>query len=585
MIDHAMLNPTALPNPAKGHNPLPRNEKAAKAFADQFGSALTTVAQADPKRQLAKKIARPQPSARAQYEPRQVADQAHLERREAPLANNRADRLINDARASQHQANPDTGGAKAASGNADRTPARKITPGQRAERAQNQPDHEAADTTPAEVPVDALKALLAQGTLSLDGTTTPGEPADTTSGTTDATSAMNLAQIGELLTQVTTQGNTDSPLNSTNSQAIPTMGEEGLDPTQAGLQSLGSTEESSAQIVDEQGVLDTQSLGASQGEPTQAAATPGNSRQESGLDALGNETAKAPTSTNPNLSQATTREQSASEAGTGTPALGQDDATSLNGQVQATAQASGSSTSPNAEGGQNQTSDSSVESTPSATTGANNQEAEHHQGDPNNGDPNAQLAQPQPTVRAEANSTTPGMMGIEGTAATTAPGTSPAQGAPMSQQAQSTANQATPTPGQALTPAQQLASAVGALRRRGDGSYLTEITMNPKELGQVRLQVHVAGTTVSMQANAQDPATRALLDAGLNDLRQALSDAGLESGHLDVSQGDSQDRQDDPQSPFASYGQHGVETIDEELLTLPTTLADYITSTSVNTLA
>ncbi|WP_336250253.1 flagellar hook-length control protein FliK [Stomatohabitans albus] len=139
-----------------------------------------------------------------------------------------------------------------------------------------------------------------------------------------------------------------------------------------------------------------------------------------------------------------------------------------------------------------------------------------------------------------------------------------------------------PSPIPLPTPTQQIASALGALRRRGDGSYLTEITLNPKELGQVRLQVHVAGVTVNMTANAVDPATRALLDAGLNDLRQALTDAGLEGGQLDVSQGD---RQDTPNQTAINYGGGTVEVVDEEDLTLPTTLADYITSTGVNTLA
>lgn len=127
---------------------------------------------------------------------------------------------------------------------------------------------------------------------------------------------------------------------------------------------------------------------------------------------------------------------------------------------------------------------------------------------------------------------------------------------------------------------------MGALRRRGDGSYMTEITLNPKELGQVRLKVHVAGNTVSMQATALDPATRALLNTGLDDLSQALTDAGLESGHLDVNQGDGQPGSGtDTDQPFAGFGANGVQVIEEEDLTMTTGPADYITSTSVNTLA
>ena len=154
-----------------------------------------------------------------------------------------------------------------------------------------------------------------------------------------------------------------------------------------------------------------------------------------------------------------------------------------------------------------------------------------------------------------------------------------------SAQHQSTQHQSTQSqPVPLLTPAQQLASALGALRRRGDGSYATEITLNPKELGQVRLQVQVAGTTVHMQATALDPATRALLDAGLGELSQALTDAGLESGQLDVSQGDGQG--DDTQtSPFVGGDTHGVQPVSEDDLGLPATPTDYITATGVNTLA
>ena len=99
----------------------------------------------------------------------------------------------------------------------------------------------------------------------------------------------------------------------------------------------------------------------------------------------------------------------------------------------------------------------------------------------------------------------------------------------------------------------------------------------------MRLQVQVAGTTVHMQATALDPATRALLDAGLGELSQALTDAGLESGQLDVSQGDGQG--DDTQtSPFVGGDTHGVQQVSEDDLRLPVTPTDYITATGVNTL-
>lgn len=204
------------------------------------------------------------------------------------------------------------------------------------------------------------------------------------------------------------------------------------------------------------------------------------------------------------------------------------------------------------------------------------------QTDTNEGqDENPIPQQSQPTqvtnVKADTTSTQPMVGGVQ---APSQAGSLPGTATPVQPQS---AGQPSQTP--MLTPAQQMASALGALRRRGDGSYLTEITLNPKELGQVRLQVHVAGNTVSMQATALDPNTRTLLNTGLEDLSQALTDAGLESGHLDVNQGNGQGDGTDDDQPFAGFGANSVHVIDEESLTSQAGPADYITSTSVNTLA
>lgn len=191
----------------------------------------------------------------------------------------------------------------------------------------------------------------------------------------------------------------------------------------------------------------------------------------------------------------------------------------------------------------------------------------------------AQQPQPAQSVQAKADSGTPQPL-IGGVQAPTQLAGAPATAAGTAQMAQP----GQPQPTQLLTPAQQLASALGALRRRGDGSFITDITLNPKELGQVRLQVQVAGNTVHMQAAALDPATRALLHAGLDDLSQALIDAGLNSGHLDVSQGDAH-ADADTDAPFPGFGLGGVEAVAEEDLALPAMSTDYVTSTGVYTLA
>ena len=87
-------------------------------------------------------------------------------------------------------------------------------------------------------------------------------------------------------------------------------------------------------------------------------------------------------------------------------------------------------------------------------------------------------------------------------------------------------------------PATQVASAVAALRRRGDGEYVATLDLHPAELGRVRVELEVRAGVVNVTMTPEQAGTRALLTQGIEDLRAALEQGGLDAGQLDVSQQD-----------------------------------------------
>ncbi len=83
-------------------------------------------------------------------------------------------------------------------------------------------------------------------------------------------------------------------------------------------------------------------------------------------------------------------------------------------------------------------------------------------------------------------------------------------------------------------PEQQVAAAVAALRRRGEGRYAASFELQPGELGRVRVDVEVTGSTVHVMVRAEQAGTRGLLTEALDQLRVALEQGGLDAGSLDV---------------------------------------------------
>ncbi|WP_341252562.1 flagellar hook-length control protein FliK [Euzebya pacifica] len=94
----------------------------------------------------------------------------------------------------------------------------------------------------------------------------------------------------------------------------------------------------------------------------------------------------------------------------------------------------------------------------------------------------------------------------------------------------------------------QLASAVAAMQRRGDGEYVASLDLHPAELGRVRVQIEIRAGVVNVQVAAEQAGTRGLLNDQLADLRAALEQGGMDAGQLDVAShgfGDNVDHDDD----------------------------------------
>jgi flagellar hook-length control protein FliK len=107
--------------------------------------------------------------------------------------------------------------------------------------------------------------------------------------------------------------------------------------------------------------------------------------------------------------------------------------------------------------------------------------------------------------------------------------------------------------------AEQIGGAIAARLEASpsEGRIDFHLTLNPPELGQVRVQLTLTNQTLSARLVAQDGATRQLIQSQMDSLRQRLQDTGLGLGQLDVSGGGGGKggQQYEPLLPFA--GQTG----------------------------
>jgi flagellar hook-length control protein FliK len=84
--------------------------------------------------------------------------------------------------------------------------------------------------------------------------------------------------------------------------------------------------------------------------------------------------------------------------------------------------------------------------------------------------------------------------------------------------------------------AAQIVERVGALRHREDGDYELTLQLEPADLGRIELRVRLEGGVVHVQVGAHAPSTTDAVRRALPQLRDALVDAGLTAGSLDVGQ-------------------------------------------------
>lgn len=567
MIDPGLLTPAAPTHAKAGLGVLSATPQAAKAFAEEFGSALRTMNQKASKSPGERRHS--PPGASVSRTPEQTptgTDRVAGDRKDTPMK-------VRDTRPSVSTNTAERPQAE------DRT-SNDFQPEISAEHTVDAPvveDSTAQGELPqADASVDALKTLLTMGALaSVDTGHVPTPPMTDLTGT--------VSPDADLAGEVTQTTDVPSPNRDAGFEADPATDQpvgpeaaDGLAPP-TGQTMPAETNAPTADMhaptnLGEAPLADTTSTTAQPREPAEAAET-------TMVAGVQGHPAPAPAPTHDQPAVPYPQGDRDVAAAHNESPVQSAPVTVIDGTDVAQPPATESVQTPDpADAGTVTESSDTAESALSESPDPGQAESNTEQGD----QPLPQYNQPtQPTAsKADTSSAQALISGVQSPGqATTMTGTTAAS-APQHQQ-----------PGQpvqppTLTPAQQLASAMGALRRRGDGSYLTEISLNPKELGQVRLQVHVAGTTVSLQATALDPATRALLAAGLDDLSQALTDAGLERGHLDVSQGDGQTGDGTEQDqPFPGFGVNGVQVIEEEALTMATEPADYITSTSVNTLA
>ena len=133
------------------------------------------------------------------------------------------------------------------------------------------------------------------------------------------------------------------------------------------------------------------------------------------------------------------------------------------------------------------------------------------------------------------------------------PTVAPLPGAVARSEATLPVDAAAPTPVAPPAVPDQIVSAVVPLHGRGDGRHEVTLELRPDDLGIIRVEVSVEQQTVHLTLHAAEPATGRLLTTALAELRTALTDAGLRTGHLAVSPdgGSATGRRSRPEPPAA----------------------------------
>ncbi|MEO5981795.1 MAG: flagellar hook-length control protein FliK [Pedococcus sp.] len=123
---------------------------------------------------------------------------------------------------------------------------------------------------------------------------------------------------------------------------------------------------------------------------------------------------------------------------------------------------------------------------------------------------------------------------VDTTAAAAGVATAPTTGATAATPVATTpvANPVLPLPPQA-----QVLSAVSPLLTGPDGTHRVTVTLEPENLGKVRVQLTLSGGEVALHLIAADAATRETLRLGLPELRAQLEQSGLRTAGMDVQSG------------------------------------------------
>jgi flagellar hook-length control protein FliK len=80
-----------------------------------------------------------------------------------------------------------------------------------------------------------------------------------------------------------------------------------------------------------------------------------------------------------------------------------------------------------------------------------------------------------------------------------------------------------------------LFSVIKPLERAPDGSYQLHLELKPPELGRVDLRVEMRDGVLHASIQTEHPHTAELVRSALDDLRERLTNGGVRSGELNVS--------------------------------------------------
>jgi flagellar hook-length control protein FliK len=120
---------------------------------------------------------------------------------------------------------------------------------------------------------------------------------------------------------------------------------------------------------------------------------------------------------------------------------------------------------------------------------------------------------------------------------------------------------ALPLENQPLTVVQQMMNHLEASIQQGRGSI--HMQLNPQELGAIDIHLVNSAQGVSVNVFAEQASTGRLLETQMNQLRQALTDAGVQLSNLNVSQHGQPNQQNQQGSSFnrsPQYGRPGGES-------------------------